>query len=177
MNSSLCVVDSLYVVCWTHRKVGLTSRFIFYCSIHVVGVYHIDPNGGHPVDSLQVMCDFDESCSTCIDPNEMVREKKTTLDITRDISPHLPSNFHSLQFHYSSSMLQGSHSKSCQTSQERVYVGWDCTKLAAVICPAALSFFSMSSGLLLVHLWDQHGSAQDVADDKQAGGTEDYHSV
>lgn len=39
-----------------------------------VGVYYIDPNGGCPMDGFQVMCSYDdqETCSTCIDPTEMV---------------------------------------------------------------------------------------------------------
>ena len=45
--------------------------------VYAVGVYYIDPNGGFPSDSFEVMCDFEDgTCSTCIDATEMVSHKK-----------------------------------------------------------------------------------------------------
>ena len=111
-------------------------------STTVIGVYHIDPNGGHPVDSLQVMCDFDESCSTCIDPNEMVEHKPNIGSALQESSLYIPClHFHSLQFHYSSLRSQGSHSRSYQISQEKVYVEdiVQCLLQGQVICPVTLS--------------------------------------
>ena len=117
----------------------------FYCSILVVGVYHIDPNGGHPVDSLQVMCDFDESCSTCIDPNEMVGKKNqhsTLREIAHHTFPPISTACNSITTVWCCRKVIP---KVVKPHRKKCMLGGNCTKLAAVICPAALSFFSTSS--------------------------------